>query len=72
MLYDPKEPIRDCFRHAVLDALDMAASDNGLSHGWKDSDLPRLFRVIDELAELCAERDLRTACETTAARIASV
>lgn len=35
-------------RRAILNALDECSFDG---HGWEDSDLPALFRVIDPIAK---------------------
>jgi hypothetical protein len=45
------------FRHAVLRALDQTAQGLfGESRGWKDEDLPELFRAIDKHALRLAKR----------------
>jgi hypothetical protein len=46
-LYDRTDSTEDRFRNAVLDALNMAARDSGLKDGWKDEDLPELFKAVD-------------------------
>ena len=52
-----RESTLDIFRRAVIDGLDRASRKAfAVPHGWQDQDLPRLFRAVDEQAEVLAER----------------
>jgi hypothetical protein len=54
-----REYALEVFRRAVIDALDQASEKcfgtPGL-HGWKDQDLPALFKTLDRHVDNLADR----------------